>query len=145
MMCNTGKGPYAIYGQCRPRSACAFAQADQGLHCPLTKSMDTIVYVITRMPRSDCMDLHAHLDLCCLHMAEGSFPHVTHLIYICIIIALDKMPFSTTNGRPPWFSWICIPLETMRSWVRPPPTKVSNILSWRLIMKYFLWSFSPFH
>ena len=24
-----------------------------------------------------------------------------------------------------------------------PP--VSNILSWRLIMKYFLWSFSPFH
>ena len=26
----------------------------------------------------------------------------------------------------------------------PPPHKVSNILLWRLIMKYFLWSFSPF-
>ena len=25
------------------------------------------------------------------------------------------------------------------------PAKVGNILSWRLIMKYFLWSFSPFH
>ena len=25
------------------------------------------------------------------------------------------------------------------------PHRVSNILSWRLIMKYFLWSFSPFH
>ena len=24
------------------------------------------------------------------------------------------------------------------------PAKVGNILSWRLIMKYFLWSFSPF-
>ena len=23
------------------------------------------------------------------------------------------------------------------------PTEVGNILSWRLIMKYFLWSFSP--
>ena len=24
------------------------------------------------------------------------------------------------------------------------PTEVGNILSWGLIMKYFLWSFSPF-
>ena len=24
------------------------------------------------------------------------------------------------------------------------PVEVGNILSWRLIMKYFLWSFSPF-
>ena len=24
------------------------------------------------------------------------------------------------------------------------PAEVGNILSWRLIMKYFLWSFSPF-
>ena len=34
-------------------------------------------------------------------------------------------------------------LETRRSQVQPPP-EVSNILSWRLIMKYFLRSFSPF-
>ena len=25
----------------KPRSACAFAQSDQGLHCPLTESLDT--------------------------------------------------------------------------------------------------------
>ena len=25
------------------------------------------------------------------------------------------------------------------------PNGSSNILSWRLIMKHFLWSFSPFH
>ena len=34
-------------------------------------------------------------------------------------------------------------LETRRSRVQPP-AEVGNILSWRLIMKYFLRSFSPF-
>ena len=29
---------YAICGQLSPRSDCAFAQSDQGLHCPLTES-----------------------------------------------------------------------------------------------------------
>ena len=38
------KGHCAICGQRRPRSACAKAQADQGIHCPLTVSMDTVVY-----------------------------------------------------------------------------------------------------
>ena len=28
-------------GQRKPRSACASAQSDQGLHCPLTESMDS--------------------------------------------------------------------------------------------------------
>ena len=31
-----------ICGQRRSRSACAFAQSDQGLCCPLTESLDTI-------------------------------------------------------------------------------------------------------
>ena len=31
-----------ICGQQRPRSACASAQSDQGLCCPLTESFDTI-------------------------------------------------------------------------------------------------------
>ena len=31
-----------IYGQRRPRSDCTFAQSDQGLHCPHTKSTDTV-------------------------------------------------------------------------------------------------------
>ena len=29
-----------LCGQQRPRSACASAQSDQGLHCPLTESLD---------------------------------------------------------------------------------------------------------
>ena len=35
----------AICGQHRPRSACTFMQADLGLHCPLTESVDTVVHV----------------------------------------------------------------------------------------------------
>ena len=31
-------------GQRRPRSDCASAQADQGLHCPLTESMNISMY-----------------------------------------------------------------------------------------------------
>ena len=31
-----------ICGQQRPRSACAYAQSDQGLCCPLTESLDKI-------------------------------------------------------------------------------------------------------
>ena len=49
------KGPYEISGQCRPRSACLFTQADMGTCCPLTESMATVIYVEEqRMLRSDC-------------------------------------------------------------------------------------------
>ena len=64
------KGPYAICGQRRPRSACANAQADQGLRCPLTESVDTVVYVDElRLLKAYCTDAHADLDVCYSHMA----------------------------------------------------------------------------
>ena len=37
---------------------------------------------------------------------------------------------------PHWLSWMRVRLET--------PAEVGNILSWRMIMKYFLWSFVSF-
>ena len=41
-----------------------------GLCCPLTESMDTVIYVYEqRMSRSDCTDVHAHLDFHCSHVA----------------------------------------------------------------------------
>ena len=59
-------GPYVICGQSRLRSACDYAQADQGLRCPHTESMDTVVYVDEqRMIRSDFTDADADLDLRC--------------------------------------------------------------------------------
>ena len=59
MMSNAHKGSYAI---------CAFTQADQSLHFPLTESMDIVSYVDEQITsRSDCTDVHAHLDLRCSH------------------------------------------------------------------------------
>ena len=63
------KGPYAICGQRRPWSACAFAQADQGLRCPLKESMDTVVYVDEyRKSKSDYMEAHSRPDRPCSHI-----------------------------------------------------------------------------
>ena len=46
-------------------------------------------------------------------------------------------------GRPRWLSWMRRPTGDQEV-AGSPPAEVGNILSWRLIMKYFLWSFSPF-
>ena len=46
-----------ICGQRRPRSACAFAQSDRALHCPLTEPLDTTEYTdgaIARMILCAC-------------------------------------------------------------------------------------------
>ena len=54
-----------------PRSACASAQSDQGLHCLLTESMDTTEC----LKGPDYIFAHAqnNLNLCILHMLEGPF------------------------------------------------------------------------
>ena len=71
MICNPQKGTYAVCEQRRPKSACtAFVQADQGLRCSLTESMDTVIDVDEqRMLRSDCMGARADLGLRCSLMA----------------------------------------------------------------------------
>ena len=47
------------------------------------------------------------------------------------------------NSRPRWLNWMRCPTGDQEV-TGSAPAKVSNILSWRLIMKYFLRSFSPF-
>ena len=47
-------------------------------------------------------------------------------------------------NRPRWLSWMHRPTGDQEV-AGSTPAKVGNILSWRLIMKYFLRSFSPFH
>ena len=43
-----------------------YAQADPGLCCRLTESVHTVVYVDKqKVPRLDCTDAHADLDLHC--------------------------------------------------------------------------------
>ena len=48
-----------------------------------------------------------------------------------------------TFGRPRWLSWMRRPTGDQKV-AGSTPAEVGNILSWRLIMKYFLRSFSPF-
>ena len=47
------------------------------------------------------------------------------------------------GGRPRWFIWMRRPTGDQEV-AGSTPAEVGNILSWRLIMKYFLQSFSPF-
>ena len=44
---------------------------------------------------------------------------------------------------PRWLSWMCRPTGDQEV-AGSTPAEVGNILLWRLIMKYFLWSVSPF-
>ena len=52
-------------------------------------------------------------------------------------------PTTTKPSRPRWLSWMRRPTGDQEV-AGSTPAEVGNILSWRLIMKYFLRSFSPF-
>lgn len=66
---------YIICGQRRPRSVCAFA--NQVHRCPLTEPLDIVEYINEqRRPWSDCLDAHANLDFCCLHVTQWPFSQV---------------------------------------------------------------------
>ena len=47
------------------------------------------------------------------------------------------------TNRPRWLSWMRRPTGDQEV-AGSTPAEVGNILPWRLIMKYFLQSFSPF-
>ena len=59
--------------------------------------------------------------------------------------AFRTSPVSSLNveSRPRWLSWMRRPTGDQEV-AGSTPAEVGNILSWRLIMKYFLRSFSPF-
>ena len=63
-----------ICGQQRPRSACASVQDDQEIHCPITESLDTTEGMNgDQMPGWNFAHAQYDLNLCILHMFEGSF------------------------------------------------------------------------
>ena len=53
------------------------------------------------------------------------------------------MTLTYIKSRPRWLSWMRRPTGDQEV-AGSTPAEVGNILSWRLIMKYFLRSFSPF-
>ena len=77
--------------------------------------------------------IHCHflLQKMYLKVSVHNFLHVYTLYY------------HTVACRPRWLSWMRCPTGDQEV-AGSTPAKVGNILSWRLIMKYFLWSFSPF-
>ena len=83
------KGLYAICGQRRPWLACANAQADLGLSCPLTESMATLVDSLVHVYvdkhgilRLDCADAHSDLGLRCPRNAYGPFSCVALNVFV---------------------------------------------------------------
>ena len=111
---------YAINGQRRPRSACAYAQADRGLHCPLTELIDKVVYVDEeRMSRPDCTDTHVHLGLCCLHMVYGPFPKL-HIVWLwrpyLILVSNSFAKVKTLVAKnAPYRAWLQMAKPFLRS------------------------------
>ena len=65
------------------------------------------------------------------------------LVYKSLATVIIFYPGPRDPGRPRWLSRMPVRLEIRGLRVRSPAGSV-NILSWRLIMKYFLQSFSPF-
>ena len=74
------------------------------------------------------------------------FPNVfVKFVIYAITVALLKqcVKYGNFYSRPRWLSWMRRPTGDQEV-AGSTPAKVGNILSWRLIMKYFLRSFSPF-
>ena len=75
-----------------------------------------------------------------LHRSNfSSFPQYFHFSSIVFFFFFFFFFFR----RPRWLSWMRRPTGDQEV-AGSTPAEVGNILSWRLIMKYFLRSFSPF-
>ena len=86
-------------GQRRPRSACASAQADQGLRCPLTDSLDTTECINREQRPDETLRMRGmNLNLCILRMLEDSFSlGEVHLsIYFMTSVSLESFELFIT-------------------------------------------------
>ena len=71
-------------------------------------------------------------------------PHIVTRYLLNHITVTQSVSCSTTEFcRPRWLSWMRRPTGDQEV-AGSTPAEVGNILSWRLIMKYFLRSFSSF-
>ena len=59
------------------------------------------------------------------------------------ITIITQTIWALRGGWPRWLNWMRRPTRD-QGVAGSTPAEVGNILSWRLIMKYFLRSFSPF-
>ena len=87
---------------------------------------------------------------CELRRFRFSFQYIwinVSALYLAEILCLkNRMTWRWSTklySRPRWLSWMRRPTGDQEV-AGSTPAEVGNILSWRLIMKYFLRSFSPF-
>ena len=67
-----------------------------------------------------------------------------HCLLITLFLGFSRLKWvNMFNSRPRWLNWMRR-LTGDQEVAGSTPSEVGNILSWRLIMKYFLRSFSPF-
>ena len=89
-------------------------------------------------------------SICCLVQLHGVVPE----IYTCALCGQNdawvwhnnissRQVTLRKDGRSTWLSWMRRPTGDQEV-AGSTPAEIGNILSWRLIMKYFLRSFSPF-
>ena len=77
-------------GHRRPRSACASMHPDQGLHCLLTESLDTIECMNgEQRPKWYFVHIHGDLNLHTMQMFKDTFSLVTTHIYLYILILTE--------------------------------------------------------
>ena len=131
-----------ICGQRRPRSVCASAQSDQGLHCPFPESLDTMECINgEQKPRwnlTHAHDLNPHI----LRMLEGILFAWRSPIYKMsrgidthseeVALKIDLPPFwkgicSKRNDLLPWIS-LLKPIYATQNDVRKETEKIDRIL-----------------
>ena len=117
----------------------------------MTWSLNTWVNIVTKKPvqrvRSVCT-----LYICYFARKVLSvlFANQTSICTVCPVPFRQKTTYmkswdktSLCKSQPRWLSWMRRPTGDQEV-AGSTPAEVGNILSWRLIMKYFLRSFSPF-
>ena len=80
-------------------------------------------------------------DLCCSCIYSQSF--LLHCFFPSQEPPDTFLKWFSNDSRPRWLSWMRRPTGDQEV-EGSTPAEVGNILSWRLTMKYFLRSFSPF-
>ena len=124
--------------QMSTHNICLYEEVDKkytGCNLKITELLDCALIGVCAVIRSNTV----------VNSVYGIYPKYSDRQVKANGIDSDQTSQSTDQAlwRPWWLSWmrrLTGDQEVMGS----TPAVVGNILSWRLIMKYFLWSFSPF-
>ena len=99
-----------------------------------SRTSDNLSLSCTEMVFLEQVDCAGYLHLWILVLCK-----LENMKEVCVVFFFLPGCFS----RPRWLSWMRCPTGDQEV-AGSTPAEVGNILSWRLIMKYFLRSFSPF-